>query len=88
MDAEPKSFSHRMAWRGKHALAMSPEDVLIQWLLWLPAGADPAAAAIAELRRPELLRPVDPRLMRLAALLQDVAAGVSRARPHPSAVRS
>jgi hypothetical protein len=77
-----------MARRGERALAMRPEDVLLQWLLWLPAGADPAAAAIAELRRPELRHPADPRLVRLAALLQDVAAGVSRARQRPAAARS
>jgi hypothetical protein len=64
---------------------MSPEDVLLRWLLWLPTGTDPAAAAIAELRRPELRRPADPRLMRLAALLQDVAAGSSPARPRSTA---
>ena len=52
----------------------SPEHVLLAWLLWLPSGADTAAAALAELRRPELQHPMDPRLARLAELLREVAA--------------
>jgi hypothetical protein len=74
MNAGSKNLGHRTAWPAEHNLATSPEGVLLQWLLWLPAGADPARAAIEELRRPELRRPTDPRLTRLAELFQSVAA--------------
>jgi hypothetical protein len=54
---------------------VSPEDVLLAWLLWLPSDADPARAAIAELRRPAFHHHLaDRRLARLADLLREVAA--------------
>ncbi len=74
MNAESENLGHRDAWRARTDLATSPEDVLLAWLLWLPSGADPAAAAIEELRRPELRQPTDPRLTRLAELFHGVAA--------------
>jgi hypothetical protein len=74
MNAESKNQGRRKAWPAEHHLATSPEGVLLQWLLWLPSGADPARAAIEELRRPELRQPTDPRLTRLAELFQSVAA--------------
>ena len=73
MNAKSKNLGHQGAWQAQDNAAESPEDVLLAWLLWLPSGADPAEAAIEELRRPELRHPTDPRLTRLAALFRSVS---------------
>src|SRR5882724_4709574 len=54
--------------------ALSPEDVLLAWLLWLPSDVDPADVAAKELRRSGFRDPADPRVARLAELLDQVAA--------------
>lgn len=51
----------------------SPEEVVVAWLIELPAGADPAWEAARELLRPSFGAPADPRVRRLRALLTEIA---------------
>jgi hypothetical protein len=51
----------------------SPEEVVVAWLIELPAGADPAREAARELCRPSFAAPADPRIRRLRALLREIA---------------
>jgi hypothetical protein len=74
MNAGSRGLGPRNAWRGNDDSEARAEDVLLAWLLWLPAGTDAVEAAVEELRRPAFRHPTDRRLTRLAELLRDVAA--------------
>ncbi len=63
---------------GAAAELPSPETVFLAWSLWLPDGADIAAAAQREITRIERKAPLCPDLMRLHALFLETAAANER----------
>lgn len=52
-----------------------PEQVFLDWLLWLPAGADIEAAARREIARLDRRLPLADGARRLRALFQTLIAG-------------